>query len=106
MAPYDQRKELSSEEAKGEVKRKLNINYEELEDSGSDGSEELARSDPNHLASIIEEEEEATEYQRSRSRSNSGSASPAESKDVIKISEGDINFTVSRGPHGSAAKLQ
>lgn len=75
MAPYDQRKEPGSEEA--DKNRKLNIMYDELEDSGSEGSAILNQEDPNHLASIIEEEEEATDYQRSKSRSKSGTFSPA-----------------------------
>jgi hypothetical protein len=75
MAPYDQRKELGPEEV--ERNKKLNIMYEELEDSGSDGSGPANQEDPNHLASIIEEDDEATDYQRSRSRSKSGTLSPA-----------------------------
>jgi hypothetical protein len=75
MAPYDQRKELGPEEV--ERNKKLNIMYEELEDSGSDGSGPANQEDPNHLASIIEEDDEATDYQRSRSRSKSGTISPA-----------------------------
>lgn len=77
MAPYDQRKDPNYKPPPPpETTKKLNINYEELEDSGSEGSGELNREDPNHLASIIEEDEEATEYQRSRSRSKSPSGSP------------------------------
>lgn len=75
MIPYDQRKEPGGDETTNSNK-KLNIMYEELEDSGSEGSDPRNREDPNHLASIIEEEEEATEYQRSRSRSRSGTGSP------------------------------
>jgi len=75
MAPYDQRKELGTE-VKPIENKKLNILYEELEDSGSDGSGFNNPEDQNHLASIIEEEEEATEYQRSRSRSKSHGQSP------------------------------
>lgn len=75
MAPYDQRKDLSPEDV--DRNRKLNIMYDELEDSGSEGSGIINQEDPNHLASIIEEEEEATDYQRSKSRSKSGTFSPA-----------------------------
>lgn len=76
MAPYDQRKELGENTAANNSNKKLNIMYDELEDSGSEGRGPINRDDINHLASIIEEEEEATEYQRSRSRSNTRSPSP------------------------------
>ena len=99
MVPYDQRKDLTvRDQPPSDMKRKLNINYEELEDSGSDGSGDLGREDPNHLASIIEEEEEATEYQRSRSRSKSNSSSPITSTSNIildnraKHANGKISF--------------
>ena len=86
MMPYDQRKDPNvKDQHPTDMKRKLNINYEELEDSGSDGSGDLGREDPNHLASIIEEEEEATEYQRSRSRSKSNSSSPITSNNKIVL---------------------
>lgn len=86
MIPYDQRKDPNViNQQPIDMKRKLNINYEELEDSGSDGSGELGREDENHLASIIEEEEEATEYQRSRSRSKSNTSSPVTSAGNILL---------------------
>lgn len=75
MAPYDQRKEEGGA-PNAIVNKKISILYEELEDSGSEGSDLVNNAEQNHLASIIEEEEEATEYQRSRSRSKSGSSHP------------------------------
>ena len=75
MAPYDQRKE-EGRAPNAIVNKKISILYEELEDSGSEGSDLVNNAEQNHLASIIEEEEEATEYQRSRSRSKSGSSHP------------------------------
>ena len=86
MVPYDQRKEPGGDEATNNNK-KLNIMYEELEDSGSEGSDPRNREDPNHLASIIEEEEEATEYQRSRSRSRSGNGSPVPSNTKLNVGQ-------------------
>ena len=76
MVPYDQRKELGLPIDPEVNSKKLNIMYDELEDSGSEGSGIINKDDPNHLASIIEEEEEATEYQRSRSRSKNESPIP------------------------------
>lgn len=75
MAPYDQRKDPNAAQNYTAGTKKLHIMYEELEDSGSEGSGPLLNEEANRLASIIEEEEEATEYQRSRSR-KSGSLSP------------------------------
>ena len=76
--PYDQRKNNNlAEHLKEEpqVKSKLNISYEELEDSESQESGDMMEDKYNNnykrLESIVEEDEEATEYQRSRSRSKS-----------------------------------
>jgi len=95
MAPCDLRKEIDVRQLPDEVHnqrpiqvikdendsplsnvKKLKVMYEELEDSGSEGSDPQMIEEANRLASIIEEEEEATEYQRSRSRTKSGSLSP------------------------------
>jgi hypothetical protein len=90
MAPYDQRKDPNAAQNYSGGTKKLNIMYEELEDSGSEGSGPLLNEEANRLASIIEEEEEATEYQRSRSR-KSGSLSPVPFNMKTGVSEAKRN---------------
>ena len=72
LMPYDQRKDPNiTEKDEPQAKSKLNISYEELEDSESQGSGDMMDDNTKRLESIVEEDEEATEYQRSRSRSKS-----------------------------------